>query len=124
MGAIGDPFPIDTLIEYQGCEIEEIAETCELALNRLKYFAIKKKDLQDENEFGSIDPAPPSDEKDISILEEIYLNEYKPIFERYRAMFALRNLNKEKSTTEIITQGNVFLNLNQHSLLILHVFYP
>jgi deoxyhypusine monooxygenase len=39
----------------------------------------------------SIDPAPPTKEKSVAKLREKLLDRSLPLFERYRAMFALRN---------------------------------
>lgn len=42
--------------------------------------------------YMSVDPAPPADIDDIKKLKEILLNENVSLFERYRAMFSLRNI--------------------------------
>lgn len=50
----------------------------------------------DKNPYCSVDPAPPAVRKSVPELRSILLDESLPLFERYRAMFALRNLgNKE-----------------------------
>lgn len=45
--------------------------------------------------YSSVDPAPPAPEEDVGKLREDLLDESLPLFERYRAMFALRNLGEE-----------------------------
>lgn len=44
-----------------------------------------------------MDPAPPAVSKSVSELRSDLLNESLPLFERYRAMFALRNLGNEEA---------------------------
>ena len=46
----------------------------------------------DTNEFGSIDPAPPSELVSIGSLRETLCNEEERMFLRMRALFALRNI--------------------------------
>lgn len=48
-----------------------------------------------ENAFGTVDPAPPAPEKDVDGLERRLKDTSLPVFQRYRALFALRNLGGE-----------------------------
>lgn len=99
MGAIGNASVIPILEEYSQDSSTEVAETCELALKRLKWIEdakTKKLDLS-ENPYASVDPAPPAETEDINKLTEILLNENASLFERYRAMFSLRNLRSKES---------------------------
>jgi len=66
---------------------EEVRETCELAVAKLKLGGV-----QVENRWGSEDPAPPSEEREVGRLRAALLDQGLPLFDRYRAMFALRNL--------------------------------
>jgi len=43
------------------------------------------------NPYASVDPAPPSSEKDIESLKLTLTNADASLFARYRTMFALRN---------------------------------
>jgi len=43
------------------------------------------------NPYASVDPAPPSSEKDIESLKLTLTSMEASLFARYRAMFALRN---------------------------------
>ena len=45
----------------------------------------------------SVDPAPPSESKDTDQLKKELLDEDAGLFQRYRAMFSLRNRGDEKS---------------------------
>jgi deoxyhypusine monooxygenase len=50
-----------------------------------------------ENLYASVDPAPPSQETDVTVLKLMLQDENLNLFDRYRAMFALRNLNTSES---------------------------
>lgn len=51
-----------------------------------------------------MDPAPPCGEKDVTALRASLLNEAAPLFDRYRAMFALRN-HGSKESVEALAEG-------------------
>ena len=80
----------------------QVAETCQLAVRRLEWLQTRgEKQLDDgstdENPYCSVDPAPPAERKSVSELRIALLDETLPLFERYRAMFALRNLGDEEA---------------------------
>lgn len=99
MGAIGDTSVIPILEEYSKDTVVEVAETCELALKRLQWIknALANEQNLSENPYASVDPAPPAETKNLDELTKILLNESAPLFERYRAMFSLRNLQTKES---------------------------
>ena len=43
------------------------------------------------SQYGSVDPAPPSTESDVTILKQLLLDENLQMFQRMRAVFSLRN---------------------------------
>ena len=43
-----------------------------------------------------VDPAPPSEENDLDVLKGALMNRSLTLFDRYRAMFSLRNMAKVK----------------------------
>nr|CAD7431522.1 unnamed protein product [Timema monikensis] len=98
LGAIGSPHVEDILKEFCNDPVIEVAETCQLAIDRIRWLSdtghTAEKLLQ--NPYASVDPAPPFLESDVKILQGILMDEEKPLFDRYRAMFALRNLNTEQ----------------------------
>ncbi|XP_068631979.1 deoxyhypusine hydroxylase [Battus philenor] len=100
LGAIGDPNLQEILEKYQNDPAIEVAETCQIALQRLNWIAkgSDKDDNLSRSLYNSIDPAPPSAETNVENLKKTLMDETKTLFERYRAMFTLRNL----STTESI----------------------
>ena len=54
-------------------------------------------DKPEISEFESVDPAPPSNETDISILRKTLIDEEEKMFQRMRALFALRGIGGKKS---------------------------
>jgi len=69
----------------------QVAETCQLAVRRLEWLQ-EHRDEPGASPYHSIDPAPPAEETDVAKLRETLLDESRTLFDRYRAMFALRNL--------------------------------
>lgn len=98
MGAIGSPEVKDVLEKYVEDPVVEVAETCQIALDRLKWLENEdnNKDLS-KNIYSSVDPSPCDTEKDITTLKKILMDESESLFNRYRAMFSLRNLRTEES---------------------------
>lgn len=72
----------------------QVAETCQLALKRLEWLQ-NNKENSGTSPYLSVDPAPPADETDVAKLREILLDESQELFDRYRAMFALRNVGSQ-----------------------------
>uniref|UniRef100_H3CCH9 Deoxyhypusine hydroxylase n=1 Tax=Tetraodon nigroviridis TaxID=99883 RepID=H3CCH9_TETNG len=101
LGAIGDPAVLDLLKEYSQDPVVEVAETCQLALRRLEWLQASEKlpaeDGVEENPYCSVDPAPAAARRSVPELRLSLLDESLPLFERYRAMFALRNHGSEEA---------------------------
>lgn len=96
LGAIGEPSVLELLTEYCQDPVTEVAETCQLAVARLQW--LQSGQAQDDSSpYASVDPAPPAPSKSTSELRDVLLNESLPLFDRYRAMFALRNLGTEEA---------------------------
>ncbi|KAE9390866.1 Deoxyhypusine hydroxylase [Gymnopus androsaceus JB14] len=113
MGAISATDSIPILKEYLSDPNRSVRETCEIAIARIEWDnteegARNKEASKDENHiplYTSIDPAPatsgllvgaanPGEASQASIdeLRDQLLDAKRPLFERYRAMFALRNI--------------------------------
>ncbi|KAL9125080.1 MAG: hypothetical protein Q9217_005663 [Psora testacea] len=99
LGALGDEGSLDLLKKYRDPrEVEVVRETCEIAVDRIEWAISGKKKMERlrDSDFASIDPAPPlSQHTHRSSIEEMQvklLDTRLPLFERYRAMFALRDL--------------------------------
>lgn len=116
LGAIGDTRSLETLHRYLQDPVREVRETCELAIANIEYANLRGKQDKFSEDFESIDPAPAirvdEDEEEEKIenennaarpskkekkhytteeLRQRYLDTNLSLFERYRAMFALRN---------------------------------
>lgn len=97
MGAIGDPQAKEILEKYCQDPVIEVAETCQIALERLKWLENRDLDI-DENPYVSVDPTPASNCKDIQELKKTLLDDNETLFNRYRAMFSLRNMRSDEAT--------------------------
>ncbi|CRK98198.1 CLUMA_CG011561, isoform A [Clunio marinus] len=97
LGAIGHPEVIDILEKYSSDPVIEVAETCQIALDRVKWLQ-KQEALNDNNPYASVDPSPPLGiQKSVEDLRNILMNEEENLFDRYRAMFSLRNMRTKES---------------------------
>ncbi|GMF67316.1 Deoxyhypusine hydroxylase [Aspergillus flavus] len=100
LGALGFDTSLDVLKALRDDEKEEdvIRETCDIAVDRILWenSEERKSEKLKPSDFTSIDPAPPlpmaSSQPSISDLEKTLLDTKLPLFQRYRAMFALRDL--------------------------------
>ncbi|KAF7196724.1 Deoxyhypusine hydroxylase [Pseudocercospora fuligena] len=99
IGALGDQTSLDLLKERRDDQTEEevVRETCEIAIERIEweFSEARKAEKLRRSDFSSIDPAPPSEEQssvDIDDLQRKLMDPSLPLFKRYRAMFALRDL--------------------------------
>eukprot|EP00088_Acartia_fossae_P029633 TRINITY_DN3051_c0_g1_i1.p1 TRINITY_DN3051_c0_g1~~TRINITY_DN3051_c0_g1_i1.p1 ORF type:complete len:299 (-),score=77.71 TRINITY_DN3051_c0_g1_i1:200-1096(-) len=99
LGALGTQEVMPILVQYCDDPVPEVSETCKMAVDRLNWLASGGKD--DKDVFPSVDPAPPLEEKDTEKLTKILLDESLPMFERYRAMFSLRNKGDDESIKAI-----------------------
>ena len=119
LGALGDKGSLGLLRELRddAGEVDVVRETCEIAVDRIEWeHGLKSKSEQlkkryawrsvvedilmadfEFSDFASIDPAPPlpqsSETPSIPELEKTLLDTSLPLFQRYRAMFALRDLS-------------------------------
>merc|ERR1711990_1281618 len=107
VGAIGCPDFEDIMrrMEKEDPHIE-VRETAHLAHRRIKFFKEYMGEKYKFNDFGSVDPTPPSDEKDIPKLTEAMMDNSQSLWERYRAMFSLRDLSKsDKAAVMALVEG-------------------
>jgi len=99
LGAIGSPEVVTTLQKYSSDPVVEVAETCQLALDRISWLHKENTSTEQlsENPYASVDPTPPAESTDVTQLKKTLLDKNESLFNRYRAMFALRNLQTEES---------------------------
>ncbi|KAM7363060.1 deoxyhypusine hydroxylase nero [Cochliomyia hominivorax] len=101
MGAIGSEEVIPILEKYKNDPVVEVAETCTIALDRVKWVQ-SGENVKDTNPYASVDPSPPAEaSKSVEELKSIYLDPKKSLFDRYRAMFSLRNMRTEEAVLAI-----------------------
>lgn len=85
---------------------QEVRETCELALSRIEELKnVQFRDgssMVESSRFLSVDPAAPASCSSVDQLREILLDEEKSMYERYAALFALRNHGGDKAITAMI----------------------
>jgi deoxyhypusine monooxygenase len=115
LGAIGDDRVKSLLERFVTDPAREVSETCQIAVDRLNYYQKVKSgevkedklrwacavtavfgevltgDDDSENPYCSVDPAPPAPMMSVQELRGRLLDKTLPLFDRYRAMFALRN---------------------------------
>ncbi|KEF53124.1 deoxyhypusine hydroxylase [Exophiala aquamarina CBS 119918] len=99
LGALGDRGSLLIMKQMKDDEQEPVVvrETCDIAIDRIKWAHSDCKNVETlkPSDFASIDPAPPmpiNDTPSIPELRGTLLDNSLPLFQRYRAMFALRDL--------------------------------
>ncbi|KAH0468242.1 hypothetical protein IEQ34_003275 [Dendrobium chrysotoxum] len=121
LGAIGSEEVVtllkDTLIEDP---ILEVQETCELALRRImEQKSIDSGDVTTSkvSPFYTVDPAMPASlDCSVDQLREVILNEEEGIYERYAALFALRNQGDDAAVRVIIESLDARSALLRHEV--------
>jgi len=96
LGAIGEGVALPVLREFKEDPNRALAETCQLALQRMEYFQAAEAGSApaepEESPYKSVDPAPARPvSTPTSDLRKELLDEEASIFNRYQAMFGLRN---------------------------------
>jgi deoxyhypusine monooxygenase len=66
--------------------------------------------------FDSVDPAPPSQDSDITSLSNTLSNEKEKMFQRMRALFALRNMGGHESVDALTNAFNSESALLKHEI--------
>lgn len=111
LGNIDSAYNIKLLERFLNYEDDIIKETCEISVENLNWMLKTnhgETEGLDKNRlfYKTNDPAPPfnflSQEpnnkfKDIEYIREILHDESAPIYDRYRALFTLREFNNEKA---------------------------
>jgi deoxyhypusine monooxygenase len=101
LGAIGSPTYIEVLSKYCDHPAREIRETCQIAVDLIKWREVQEK--VPKSSYLSVDPAPAlSSVNKISELTANLLDTDKSLFHRYRAMFSLRDMNSDDSSLALV----------------------
>lgn len=110
LGAIGNEKALQILKKYEAEDpLEVVRQTCELAVGRIEWEnseAARTEKIQ-QSQFSSIDPAPPlalgEQEEKVEKLGKMLNDQSLPLFERYRAMFRLRDVGTEDAVLTLAT---------------------
>lgn len=91
LGAIGTAECLQPLRDHETSDVQEVADTCVLARQRVEYMAANSV-AEDCSQFQSVDPTPPLDGiMTCGEMRDTLVNEGNDLFLRYRALFSLRN---------------------------------
>jgi len=129
LGAIGDPAYLPILTQFSTHDAPEIAETCQIAIDLIKWKQQRDVGASEEQRQGtsggylSHDPAPPLTRTElqegggaagvdsssfphdapltVAELRAVLLDPSRSLFHRYRAMFSLRNANSDAAALAI-----------------------
>ncbi|CAG7838068.1 unnamed protein product [Allacma fusca] len=99
LGAIGKPESKEILSKYAEHPCQEIAETCQLALKRIQ--EAESDTVVDDSIYKTNDPAfsmksrESADASNIAELQDLLLDPKTSLYNRYKAMFTLRNIGNE-----------------------------
>ncbi|RPA82559.1 deoxyhypusine hydroxylase [Ascobolus immersus RN42] len=102
LGAVGLTQSLPVLEKYLSDPSEYVRQTCELAIDRIKWEnseKAKSEELQ-QSAYASIDPAPPlpgSGPANIKKLQDELNDQSLSLFHRYRAMFRLRDIGTHEA---------------------------
>lgn len=105
LGAIGDQNSRGLLSAYTADPSREVAETCQLALCRLDWLKRgvgREGSTQNISLYTTVDPAPPCPEGSVQQWREQLLDTSLPLFQRYQAMFSLRNAGGEAAIAALV----------------------
>lgn len=104
MGAIGSEESIPILEKYLDDASESVAETCVLAIDKIRYDHDPKNVAEREANkslYNSVDPAPPIMTLSVEQLGEQLTDTSLPLFKRYRAMFGLREIGNAEAVEQL-----------------------
>lgn len=113
LGALGHAESLPLLREYLDDPEEVVRQTCELAIARINWAASQKggeengKNGSDQEGglfAGVIDPAPSAKGGSVEELQRTLNNQEADLFERYRAMFRLRDIGS-KDAIDALASG-------------------
>lgn len=103
IATFGDMEYYPLLQEYSDISVSNskaVSETCLIGAELIKNGGAKK------SLFGSLDPALAPQSTALEDLRSTYLNEDKPLYERYTAMFGLRDLGTEEAVEALAAGFN------------------
>lgn len=103
LGAICHPSSLPILEKMCNDPCEEVSDTCKIAYERVKYVLGKENADKDfQSSYMTVDPAPAHEEDDVNKLELILTDAKQSLFDRYRAMFKLRDLGSDDAIKALV----------------------
>lgn len=117
LGAISCPSVLPLLKKYLSDPSQAVRETCELSIAKINYDIVQSATASSDptaSKYLSVDPAPSlamDREWSVEELKTVLLDQSKSLFERYRAMFALRNRGDEEA---VLVSLCAFLSVESH----------
>ncbi|RYG66891.1 HEAT repeat domain-containing protein [archaeon] len=105
LGAIGSINNLPVLEEFANDLAPEVSETCKIAVDLIKWRAQQadKEGGAVHTSFTSVDPAPGFHEQEtVESLTAMLMDSSRSLFDRYRAMFSLRNLNSDEAAVALL----------------------
>lgn len=107
LGALSHEPSLPLLRKYASDPAPEVAQTCELAIARIEWemSPARASEKLQASAYASIDPAPPlesgagaaGDGENCDKLAQQLNDQSRPLFQRYRAMFRLRDLGTHEA---------------------------
>ena len=99
---------VEVLSKYCNHKSPEISETCQIAIDLINWRKSAQETISSELGTGSlylsVDPAPPIHGKlSVKELEGKMMDLSSSLFERYRAMFSLRDMNSDASAVALLS---------------------
>lgn len=116
LAAIGNTSVIPLLKRYINDPYQEVAETCQLAIDKLNWSSTGTNSVKEPNPYASIDPAPPMPDGDLVKWSHDLINTQLPLFHRYQAMFALRNHGSSEAVAALVKGFNDESALFKHEI--------
>jgi deoxyhypusine monooxygenase len=103
LGAIMDEKALEVLNKYKNDASEELAQTCQIAITKItQEHGLEANGDGEQQVFNSIDPTTAHESKDVSFLSALLIDTSAALYDRYKAMFALRNLRTEESVQGLV----------------------
>lgn len=103
LAAIGSASSASVLQEFTTDPRPEVADTCKLGVDRIQWLhSADRGEKSGSVLYASVDPAPPSCEKDTAVLCSVLCDKEASLFTRYRALFALRDVGGEEAVKAIV----------------------
>lgn len=127
LAAIGSIESLEILKFYSNDDVIEVAQTCQLGVQKIELEHQEKRDSEKCPKYSSVDPTPPFHESDcgdinhLARAKECLLASSSPLFEKYQALFTLRNIGSEESVkilgdALIRYQNDIKNNLLKHEI--------